>query len=96
MLKDAVSSKEESSHEFANRFGALDVEDLDECLKVATVAGVIQTKKLAKGHDIDVHEPEGLYEIDHAFKVFCFSDNLHRLQNALKETWKGYEAAVRN
>lgn len=73
MLKDAASSKEELSHGIsANRFGALDVEDLDECLNVATLTEIIQTKKLAKDHDIDVHEPEGLYEIDHASKSSAF------------------------
>ena len=93
-LKDATSSMEESSQEMANRFGTLDVEDLDESLDVAASDVVITNKKPAKGHSIDVYELEGQCEIDHAFIIFCFFEDLHRLQNALRETWESYKAGT--
>lgn len=77
MLKDAASSKEEVSHEFSNRFGALDVEDLDGSLRITTADVFISDSKPTKGHSIDIHELEDQYEIDHALIIFCFFENLH-------------------
>ena len=43
--KEATSTMEEPSHQLANRFGPLDVEDLDESLDVAASEVVLADKK---------------------------------------------------
>ena len=84
--KEAPSTLEEPSHQLANRFGALDVEGLDESLDVAASEVVVTKKKPADFRSVDVYEFESQWE-DHAFVIFCFFEDLHRLQSALKETW---------
>ena len=93
-LMGATSTSKESSQELANRFGALDVEELDESLNVAASDVVIANKKPAKSRSIDVYELETQWEIDDAFIIFCFFEDLHRVQKALKETWQSYKAGT--
>lgn len=71
----------------ANRFGALDVEDLDEYLNVAAVDVFIPNKRLAKGHRIDFYELECQYDL-------LLLENLHRQQNTLKKTRGSYKAGT--
>lgn len=84
--KDTLSTPEEQSQEVVNRFSALDVEDLDESPGIAASDVIVANKKSVKGRTIDVYELEGQSEIDHAFVIFCFFEDLHRLQDTLKET----------
>ena len=90
--KDTLVTLEESNQELANRFGALDFEDLDEALNVSASDVVIAKEKPAKGRGIDLYELEGQSEIDYAFVIFCFFEDLHRVQDALKATWESYKA----
>ena len=91
--KEATSTFEVPSHQLANRFGALDVEDLDESLDVAASEVVVTKKKPADTRSVDVYELESQWE-DHALFIFCFFKDLHRLQSALKETWESYKAGI--
>ena len=91
--KEATSTLEAPSHQLANRFGAPDVEDLDESLDVAASEAVVTKKKPADFRSVDVYELESQWE-DHDFFVFCFFEDLHLLQSALKETWEGYKAGT--
>lgn len=92
--KDAPSSLHAPSQALVNRFGALDVEDLDESLSVSASDVVITNTKHVKARTIDVYELEGQSEIDHAFLIFCFFEDLHSVQDTLKETWEGYKAGT--
>lgn len=92
--KDAPSTLEEPSQELTNRFGALIVEDLDDPLIVSASDVFIASTKSAKGRSIDVYELQGQAEIDTAFIIFCFFEDLHRMQVDLKETWEGYKAGT--
>ena len=56
--KEATSKMEELSHQLANRFGPLGVEDLDESLDVAASEVVVANKKPANFRSIDVYELE--------------------------------------
>lgn len=78
----------------ANLFGALDVEDLDKSLNVAASDVFITNKKPAKGHGVDVYELECQSDIEPAFVVFYFFEDLHRVQDSLKETWESYKAGT--
>ena len=77
-----------------NRFSALDVEDLNEFPGIAVSDVIVANKKSVKGRIIDVYELQGQSEIDHAFVIFCFFEDLHRLQDTLKETRESYKAAI--
>lgn len=90
--KDTLPTPEEPTQELANRFRALDVEDVDESQNFAASDVVIANKKPSKGRSIDVYELEYQLDIDHAFLIFCFFEDLHRVQDALKETWESYKA----
>ena len=75
--KDTLSTPEEQSQEVVNRFSALNVEDLDESPGIAASDVIVANKKSVKGRTIDVYELEGQSEIDHAFAIFCFFEDLH-------------------
>lgn len=70
--KEATSTLEEPSHQLANRFGALDVEGLDESLDVAASEVVVTKKKPADFRSVDVYELESQWE-DHAFFISASS-----------------------
>lgn len=89
--KEATSTLEEPSHQLANRFGALVVEDLGESASEV----VVTKKKPADFRSVDVYELDSQWE-DHGFLIFCFFEDLHRLQSALKETWESYKAGTGN
>ena len=89
--KDTLVTLEESNQELAHRFGALDFEDLDEALNVSASDVVIAKEKPGKGRGIDVYELEGQSEIDYVFVIFCFFEDLHRVQDALQATWESYK-----
>lgn len=78
----------------ANLFGPLDVEDLDKSLNVAASDVFIKNKKPAKGHGVDVYELGGQSDIEPAFVVFCFFEDLYRVQDSLQETWESYKAGT--
>lgn len=74
--KEGTSTLEELSHQLANRFGALDVEDLHESLDVAASEVVATKKKPADFRSVDVYDLESQWE-DGAFFIFCFFEDLH-------------------
>ncbi|TEY84224.1 hypothetical protein BOTCAL_0018g00010 [Botryotinia calthae] len=71
-----------------NRYGMLEVEDVgEENLDITTVEIVIAAKPKAKKY-LNICEIEIEDKIDLDFVVFCFFEDLHRIQEFLKETWK--------
>ncbi|KAA6408554.1 MAG: hypothetical protein FRX48_07636 [Lasallia pustulata] len=78
----------------SNRFQALGVEDVEDVLDI-TVAdcGAMKAKQSSKKESAcEVFELDLNNEIDSTFDVFCFFEDLHRIQDFLKETWKSYKA----
>ena len=81
-----------SREDLKNRFSALTIEDTDEALdlagaEVATSNLCAAKKSQAKDRSVEIYELEGQSDIDDAFTIFCFFEDLHRLQDFLKETW---------
>ena len=81
-----------SGEDLKNRFSALAIEDTDEALdlaaaEVATSNLGVAKKSQAKNRSMEIYELEGQSDIDDAFTIFCFFEDLHRLQDFLKETW---------
>lgn len=81
-----------SGEDLKNRFSALAIEDTDEALDLAATEVATSNlgeakKSQAKDRSVEIHELEGQSIIDEAFTIFCFFEDLHRLQDFLKETW---------
>ena len=81
-----------SGEDLKNRFSALAIENTDEALDLAA-AGVatsnlgVAKKSQAKDRSEEIYGLEGQFDIDNAFIIFCFFEDLHRQQDFLKETW---------
>jgi len=75
-----------------NRFSSLEVENLDQAdLSPAHVA--LAARPDNKNVDtVDVFELEAEQAFDNAFAVFCFFEDLHRLQKRLVQLWKECDA----
>jgi hypothetical protein len=74
------------------RFSSVDVEDVDEAdLSPAHVA--LAARPDNKQVDtVDVFELEAEQAFDNAFSVFCYFEDLHRLQKRLVQSWKECKA----
>ena len=101
-LASTDGSKEPSavsnvSHEdLSNRFGALEIEDIDDDLDVEAsdivAVGKSQISKNTAVHD--VYEIEDFIDFDIAFAIFCFFEDLHRMEDFLRNCWKDYKAGI--
>lgn len=78
-----------------NRFKMLDVEDTNDVVLDVAASDVTVAKKspspTAQAAN-DVYELEIQYGADLAFIIFCFFEDMHRIQDFLKETWIKYKA----
>ena len=82
------------SDTLSNRFEALGVEDAEDVLDIDVVdCGALKAKSTSrKESSYEVFELDFDDEIDITFDIFCFFEDLHRIQDFVKETWKGYKA----
>ncbi len=86
-----------SAEELKNRFSVLGLEetgdDLDLVAGEAATDLSVAKKNPAKDCIVEIYELEDELDIEHAFIIFCFFEDLHRLQDFLQETWKGYKSS---
>ncbi|OTA85081.1 hypothetical protein M434DRAFT_16208 [Hypoxylon sp. CO27-5] len=85
-----LSPKDKEIVQLENRLSHLNIEGVDEShhlspTKIALVTGNIE-QDIPKS--VDVVELEGERAFENAFSVFCFFEDLHRIQGKLKETWE--------
>lgn len=71
-----------------NKFEVLDVEDVDETLDM-TAADVVTPSKTSPRRDVYELELDPTWEA--AFDIFCFFEDLHRIEDSLNETWRRYQ-----
>ncbi|KAI6711844.1 hypothetical protein JHW43_005649 [Diplocarpon mali] len=76
----------------ANQFEVLELEDIDDDMTNITVSDVVpnKTKESEKCTAQDTYEIEVDNDTEMAFMIYCFFEDLHRIQDLLKETWKQY------
>lgn len=84
----------------SNRFGMLNVEDTNDIvldLAASDISATSAAKKSSKAtaqDSWDVYELEIQYGTDLAFLIFCFFEDLHRIQDFIKETWRKQKAGT--
>lgn len=83
----------------SNRFSNLEVQELEEIVHTATTMQILSASSKpargfpsgTQGKGMDVYELESDNSFDTAFDIFCFFEDLHRIQDFLGETWKSYK-----
>lgn len=85
-----------SSDDLGNRFDMLEVEDTDDVLDLAAsdISAAKKTLPSTVQHTCDVFELETQRGADLEFSIYCFFEDLHRIQDFLKETWKMNKAGT--
>ena len=80
--------------DLCNKFGNLHVEDTNEDLDHTTSTTIQEIPKTHKAKSKmeceEVYELVDEFSIDIPFIIFCFFEDLHRIQDFLKETWTQY------
>ncbi|CAL8575762.1 hypothetical protein XPA_001666 [Xanthoria parietina] len=95
--KQGQKSPQTFSDDLSNRFHMLKVHDTDSDVDLTATevhAPVKQppTKSQPKSQvECEVWELVEEFSTDIAFVIFCFFEDLHRIQDFLKETWKKYK-----
>ena len=90
----------ETDQILSNRFGMLNVEDTNDIvldLAASDISATSAAKKSSKAtaqDSWDVYELEIQYGTDLAFLIFCFFEDLHRIQDFIKETWRKQKAGT--
>ncbi|MCJ1453626.1 hypothetical protein MMC28_003973 [Mycoblastus sanguinarius] len=79
------------SEEIKNRFSVLDIEDPDDAMDLVASEVSVTNKPPSKTRTVDIYELEAQSDIDDAFIIFCFFEDLHRVQDFLRVTWEGYK-----
>ena len=83
------------AEELKNRFSVLGLEETvdDEDLTAAEAATELGGAKKRPGKDsiVEIYELEDRVDIEHAFIIFCFFEDLHRIQSFIQEIWKEYK-----
>lgn len=93
-------SPPEPDQNLSNRFGMLNVEDTNDIvldLAASDISATSAAKKFSKAtaqDSWDVYELEIQYGTDLAFLIFCFFEDLHRIQDFIKETWRKQNAGT--
>lgn len=93
-------SPPEPDQNLSNRFGMLNVEDTNDIvldLAASDINATSAAKKFSKAtaqDSWDVYELEIQYGTDLAFLIFCFFEDLHRIQDFIKETWRKQNAGT--
>ncbi|KAE9364710.1 hypothetical protein N431DRAFT_520307 [Stipitochalara longipes BDJ] len=82
-----------ANDELSNRFGELEVEDIDDIIGDTLPPPECNTKakNSAKGQAVVVYEQETDPSINRVFRVFCFFEDLHRIEKFLRDTWTKYK-----
>jgi hypothetical protein len=97
--KPKTRSKKHDFSGLNNRFSNLDVEDTEDIadasntfqsLSSTTIVTQSEQKK-TPDTPVEVYELEYDDTYDRIFEVFCFFEDLHRLQDFLNETWRQYK-----
>ena len=78
-----------------NTFSVLSLEETVDDVELtsaeaATKLGVAK-KRPGKDAIVEIYELEDRVDIEHAFIIFCFFEDLHRIQNFLQDIWKEYK-----
>lgn len=95
-----TDSPPEPDQILSNRFGMLNVEDTNDIvldLAASDISATSAAKKSSKAtaqDSWDVYELEIQYGTDLAFLIFCFFEDLHRIQDFIKETWRKQKAGT--
>ena len=83
------------AEELKNRFSVLGLEETvdDEDITAAEAATELGVAKKRPGKDsiVEIYELEDRVEIEHAFIIFCFFEDLHGIQSFIQEIWKEYK-----
>lgn len=93
---DAIATVPISGEELKNRFGALGIEDTSDDLDLG-VSDVLASglggakRNSTQTSTVDVYELERQSDVDDAFIIFCFFEDLHRIQETLERIWKEYK-----
>ena len=80
-----------------NRFRMLQIEDTDNDVETTAPEVTLQSKngpkkpQLRPLEESEVWELVDEFSIELGFIVFCFFEDLHRIQDLLKETWREYK-----
>ena len=83
--------------DLTNRFGMLQVEDKDDDVDITAPEITVERKDTSKKpqakapSEREVWELAEEFSIEISFIVFCFFEDLHRIQNFLKKTWQEYK-----
>jgi len=73
--------------DLSNRFSKLEVEDIDDIIGDTVPEIKETTKSSTKSQVVVVYEVETDPTTDRIFRVFCFFEDLHRIQKFLGDTW---------
>ena len=96
-VKGSSPTTTASIEELKNRFSVLGLEetgdDFDPAAAEAATNIIVAKKSPAKDCVVEIYELEDQSDIEHAFIIFCFFEDLHRLQEFLQETWKEYKTS---
>lgn len=80
-----------------NSFAGLEVEDAEEAEEFYNVTSTAASKPQKASNkadtEVDIYELLISYQIEMAFDVFCFFEDLHKIQDFLKNTWTRYKAS---
>lgn len=84
-----------TAEDLKNRFSVLGLEETvdDDDLtadEAATELGVAK-KRPGKDSIVEIYELEDRVDIEHAFIIFCFFEDLHRIQSFIQEVWREYK-----
>jgi hypothetical protein len=95
----SMSNNRQDLSGLSNRFSNLDVEDAEDIVDSSTAlvslsATGTSAQKNASIKPVDVYELEYDNALDRIFDVFCFFEDLHRIQDFLSETWKQQKAGT--
>lgn len=95
-VKHSVSADTDGDS-LSNRFNMLDVEDTNDAVLDVAASDITAAKKsptsTAQSAN-DIYELEIMYAADLSFIVYCFFEDMHRIQDFLKETWKKYNTGA--
>ena len=90
---ESVGLPESLSDHFTNRFELLSVKDTEDILEATgpQIGVHSANNKANQSKARDVYELEVEPSTEYAFAVFCFFEDMHRVQNQLKEIWNLYK-----
>jgi hypothetical protein len=99
LLKPKARSKKHDFSGLSNRFSNLEVEDTEDIVDTSkTLQSLSSAAAVAKSAQkktptpaVEIYELESDDTYERIFDVYCFFEDLHRLQDFLNETWRQYK-----